>query len=58
MKAKIDCKYAKCYDEKHIKCKRDNSLRNINKKTCKFYCCLYKKKFWVKIKELFLGVRE
>ena len=55
MKAKIDCKYANGYDENHIKCKRNNSLRNINNKTCKFYCNFYKKKFWVKIKEWFRG---
>ena len=44
MNSKIDCKYAKSYNGKHLKCKRNGSYRNIQKKNCTFYCPYYKKK--------------
>lgn len=46
MKIKIDCKHAKPYDNKHIKCTRDNSIRNVVKKCCAYDCPHYKKKRW------------
>ena len=54
MKLKIDCKYAKSYNGKHLKCKRNGCYRNIQKKNCTFYCPFYKKKFWTKLRELFM----
>lgn len=46
MKIKIDCKHAKSYDDKSIKCTRDNSIRNVVKKRCAYDCPHYKKKRW------------
>ncbi|MGN0557863.1 MAG: hypothetical protein ACI4IS_00230 [Acutalibacteraceae bacterium] len=50
MRIKIDCKHAKSYDEKHIKCKRDGSIRNIAKMRCKFFCPHYKKTWCERLK--------
>lgn len=44
MKIQIDCKYAKVWDSKCIKCKRDGSLRNVIKKPCHYDCPHYKKR--------------
>ena len=48
MKIKIDCKYAKPYDDKRIKCTRDNSIRNVVKKRCVSDCPHYKRKLFSK----------
>lgn len=44
MKIKVDYKYAKSYDDKRIKCKRDNSIRNVVKRYCGYDCPYYKRK--------------
>lgn len=46
MKTKIACKHAKPYDDKRIKCARDNSIRNVVKRCCAENCPQYKKKRW------------
>ena len=49
MKIRIDCKYAKVWDSKRIKCRRDGSLRNIIKQPCYYACPHYKAKKFVKL---------
>lgn len=47
-----DCKYAKKFDDKHIKCKRDGSLRNQKKnKCCPYQCHFYERKLWKRIQD-------
>ena len=48
MKIKIDCKYAKAHDSKRIKCKRDDSFRNVVKNPCYYSCPYYKRKRFFK----------
>ena len=38
----------KPYDDKRIKCKRDNSIRNVVKKRCVYDCLHYKRKLFSK----------